>query len=141
MGLVSFLSGAQGVPGSVAPINAMVAVLAIGGSRMFARWLLRKTDDSGRTVRHRVDFDAFVSYKSRVVIYGAGAAGRQLAVGLGQSREVLLLAFVDDNRALQGRDLLSVPILSQETLQTFVAEQKVDDILLAIPRLLRNNAV
>ena len=35
-GLVSFLSGAQGVPRSVAPINAMVAVMAIGGSRMFA---------------------------------------------------------------------------------------------------------
>ena len=37
-GLIVFLSGMQGVPRSIVPINAMVAVLAVGGSRMFARW-------------------------------------------------------------------------------------------------------
>ena len=47
-GLVVFLSGVQGVPRSVVLINAMVAVLVVGGSRMFARWLLRKIEDSVR---------------------------------------------------------------------------------------------
>jgi FlaA1/EpsC-like NDP-sugar epimerase len=45
-GLVVFLSGVDGVPRSVVPINTMVSVLAVGGSRMFARWLLRKIEDS-----------------------------------------------------------------------------------------------
>ncbi|WP_443640336.1 nucleoside-diphosphate sugar epimerase/dehydratase [Candidatus Njordibacter sp. Uisw_039] len=134
-GVVVFLSGIQGVPRSVVLINAMVAVLAIGGSRMGARWLLRKTEDSLKVESDGIYIRA--SDQSRVVVYGAGAAGRQLAVGLGQSRECILLAFVDDNIELQGRDLMGVPILSRENLRTFVADQRIDDILLAIPSITR----
>jgi len=138
-GLVAFLSGVQGVPRSVVPINAMVAVLAVGGSRMFARWLLRKIEDSVRIKHANGDAGAgaVVSHQSRVVIFGAGAAGRQLAVGLGQSRECILLAFVDDGIELHGRDLMGVPIISQEKLQDFVVRHQVDDILLAMPSITR----
>jgi len=135
-GLVAFLSGVQGVPRSVVPINAMVAVLAVGGSRMFARWLLRKIEDSVR-IKHESGGDSATAYQARVVIFGAGAAGRQLAVGLGQSRECILLAFVDDGIELHGRDLLGVPIISQDNLQAFVVNHQVDDILLAIPSITR----
>ncbi|MDC1509781.1 polysaccharide biosynthesis protein [Oceanospirillaceae bacterium] len=138
-GLIAFLSGVQGVPRSVVPINAMVAVLAVGGSRMFARWLLRKIEDSVR-IKHTkrgTGADAVVAQQSRVVIFGAGAAGRQLAVGLGQSRECVLLAFVDDGVELHGRDLMGVPIISQEKLQDFVVSHQVDDILLAMPSIAR----
>ena len=81
-GLVAFLSGVQGVPRSVVPINAMVAVLAVGGSRMFARWLLRKIEDSVRItqVRYGSGANAVVAHQTRVVIFGAGAAGRQFGV-------------------------------------------------------------
>jgi FlaA1/EpsC-like NDP-sugar epimerase len=138
-GLVTFLSGVQGVPRSVVPINAMVAVLAVGGSRMFARWLLRKIEDSVRIkqVRGGAGANAVVYHQTRVVIFGAGAAGRQLAVGLGQSRECILLAFVDDGIELHGRDLMGVPIISQEKLQAFVVNHQVDDILLAMPSITR----
>ena len=54
------------------------------------------------------DFAIRRYYPSRVVIFGAGAAGRQLAVGLGQSRECVLLAFVDDGIQLHGRDLMAI---------------------------------
>lgn len=138
-GLVAFCSGVEEVPRSVVPINAMVTVLAVGGSRMFARWLLFKIEDSVHIKHSRVDTgaDAAVSHQSRVVIFGAGAAGRQLAVGLGQSRECVLLAFVDDCIELQGRDLMGVPIISQEKLKDFVVNQQVDDILLAMPSITR----
>ena len=138
-GLVAFLSGVEGVPRSVVPINAMVAVLAVGGSRMFARWLLRKIEDSVRIKQTKRDAgaDAVGSHQSQVVIFGAGAAGRQLAVGLGQSRECVLLAFVDDGIELQGRDLMGVPIISQEQLQNYVVNHQVDDILLAMPSITR----
>jgi len=137
-GLIAFLSGVQGVPRSVVPINAMVAVLAVGGSRMFARWLLRKIEDSVRIKQVRdAGADAKVYIQARVVIFGAGAAGRQLAVGLGQSRECILLAFVDDGIELHGRDLMGVPIISQEKLQAFVVNHQVDDILLAMPSISR----
>ena len=136
-GLVAFLSGVEGVPRSVVPINAMVAVLAVGGSRMFARWLLRKIEDSVRITHVGDGAGASVPDQSRVVIFGAGAAGRQLAVGLGQSRECILLAFVDDGIELHGRDLMDVPIISQDKLQTFVVNHAVDDILLAMPSMPR----
>jgi len=136
-GLVAFLSGVQGVPRSVVPINAMVAVLAVGGSRMFARWLLHKIEDSVRIRHVRGGADAVEYHQTRVVIFGAGAAGRQLAVGLGQSRECILLAFVDDGIELHGRDLMDVPIISKEKLPAFVASHEVDDILLAMPSISR----
>ena len=138
-GVVVFLSGVQGVPRSVVPINAMVTLLAVGGSRMFARWLLRKIEDSVhiKNAKRLTGADAVVHHQSRVVIFGAGAAGRQLAVGLGQSRECVLLAFVDDGIELHGRDLMDVPIISQDKLQNFVVSHQVDDILLAMPSITR----
>ena len=138
-GLVVFLSGVEGVPRSVVPINAMVAILAIGGSRMLARWFFRKIEDTVRIRAERIGADAetVVSHQTRVVIFGAGAAGRQLAVGLGQSRECILLAFVDDGIELHGRDLMGVPIISQEQLKTFSVNHRVDDILLAMPSITR----
>ena len=138
-GLVAFLSGVQGVPRSVVPINIMVALLSIGGSRMFARWLLRRIEDSVRIEQEKgaAFASASFSHQSRVIIFGAGAAGRQLAVGLGQSRECILLAFVDDGVELHGRDLMGVPIISQARLEDFVASHQVDDILLAMPSITR----
>ena len=83
-GLVAFLSGVQGIPRSVVPINAMVAFLAVGGSRMFARWSLRKIEDSVR-YQQCSGVGIGVPQTVGVVIFGAGAAGRQLAVGLGKA--------------------------------------------------------
>ena len=136
-GLVAFLSGVEGVPRSVVLINAMVALLSVGGSRMFARWLLLKIEDSVRMRHASMRTGVGVSLQSRVVIFGAGSAGRQLAVGLGQSSECILLAFVDDGRKLQGRDLIGVPIIPPEKLQDFAANHRVDDVLLAMPSITR----
>jgi len=136
-GVVVFLSGAQGVPRSVVLINAMVALLTTGGSRMFARWLLRKMEDSVRRKYMGARAGGGVSHQSRVVIFGAGAAGRQLAVGLGQSSECILLAFVDDNIEFHGRDLMGVPIIPRKKLPEFSVNHRVEDILLAMPSITR----
>ena len=138
-GLVVFLIGVKGVPRSVVLINAMVVFLAVAGSRLFARWLLRKFEDLVR-MRHakgNANSGAVVSHQSRVLIFGAGAAGRQLALGLGQSHECVLMGFVDDGVELHGRDLMGVPVISQEDLKTFVINHPIDDILLAIPSITR----
>ena len=138
-GLLTFLSGVQGVPRSVVPINAMVAFFIIGGSRVVARWLLQKVEVVIRAKKYHLKhgMGLIKNRQANVIIFGAGEAGRQLAVGLGQSKECILLAFVDDDVDLHGRDLMGVPILSQSKLAEFVNHHHVDDILLAIPSISR----
>ena len=138
-GLLTFLSGVQGVPRSVVPINGIVALFIIGGSRVLAGWLLRKIEVINQAKKHHFNLDiGMIKHRqAKVVIFGAGEAGRQLAVGLGQSNESILLAFVDDDVNLHGRDLMGVTILSQSKLVEFVKHHHVDDILLAIPSVSR----
>tara|TARA_A100001015_G_C14982013_1_gene709869 strand:+ start:717 stop:1178 length:462 start_codon:yes stop_codon:yes gene_type:complete len=57
-GLLIFLSGVQGVPRSVVPINIMVTLLLIGGSRFLARWLLRKVEDINQNRKRHFDFNS-----------------------------------------------------------------------------------
>ncbi|MBD62514.1 MAG: polysaccharide biosynthesis protein [Gammaproteobacteria bacterium] len=138
-GLLAFLSGEQGIPRSVVPINAMVALFTIGGLRILARWSLRKIEDANRAKKnHFQQARSLIKQgKANMIIFGAGEAGRQLAVGLEQSHECILLAFVDDNVNLHGRDLMGVPILSESNLVEFVNQHQVDGILLAIPSISR----
>ena len=138
-GLLTYLIGVQGMPRSVVPINAMVTLFTIGGLRVLARWLLGKIEDVNRVKKHHFhQAESFIKHRqAKMVIFGAGEAGRQLAVGLGQSHECILLAFVDDNDNLHGRDLMGVPVLSHPELVEFVNQHQVDGILLAIPSISR----
>ena len=68
-----------------------------------------------------------------VVIYGAGAAGAQLAAALRLGQHHSLLAFVDDNPDLWGRSLAGVDVLPPQDLPGLQAEQ----VLLAMPSLKR----
>ena len=83
-GLLALLSGVPGIPRSVILINAMVSLLAIGGVRVLARWLLSEQVQGESGKGQGVA-------QIRCVIFGAGDAGRQLAVGLAHSREYALL--------------------------------------------------
>ena len=128
-GLVVFLTGIEGISIAVMLINWLVALLAIGGSRLFARGLLNS---------HKLKINKNVRPLSRVMIFGAGEAGRQLAHALWFSEEFHLCGFVDDNKKLQGLELMGVPILAMAKLAKFVAQQNVSEILLAIPSVSRN---
>jgi len=128
-GLVVFLTGIEGISIAVMLINWLVALLAIGGSRLFARRLLNS---------HKLKINKNVRPLSRVMIFGAGEAGRQLAHALWFSEEFHLCGFVDDNKKLQGLELMGVPILAMAKLAKFVAQQNVSEILLAIPSVSRN---
>jgi len=76
-------------------------------------------------------------YKSKrtnnVAIYGAGAAGAQLASAIVLSGKSKIIAFFDDSQNLWGRKLLGIPIYSSDYISDY--KEQIDQILLAIPSL------
>ena len=72
-----------------------------------------------------------------VAIYGAGAAGIQLASGLRQSNEVEPIVFVDDNPALWGLLISGMQVKNPKELAALSARGKITRVLLAMPSISR----
>ena len=73
----------------------------------------------------------------RVLIYGAGRTGRQLAAALRTDDTIMPVAFVDDNKALQSTIVHGLIVYSPIAIQTLVRERNVDRVLLAMPSVPR----
>ncbi len=73
--------------------------------------------------------------RRRVLIYGAGTTGTQLAQALRAHESIDPVAFVDDNRSLQGLFLVGLPVFSPARITEIVREKAVDRVLLAMPSL------
>ena len=73
------------------------------------------------------------SDREAVLIYGAGAAGIQLASALTRSREARPVGFIDDNPNLHGLMVAGLPVCARAKINLMVAKHDVKRILLAIP--------
>jgi FlaA1/EpsC-like NDP-sugar epimerase len=71
--------------------------------------------------------------RCRVLIYGAGTTGMQLVSALRSHEIIEPVAFVDDSQALQGLNVLRLPVYSPVRIAEIVAENKIDRVLLAMP--------
>jgi len=120
--------GLPGVPRSVGIIQPMLLLLAVGASRALARYWLGG------------DYQAIVARMNRpkVLIYGAGTAGRQLAAAMANSHEMQVAGFLDDDDRLHGHVLNGLPIYNPADLDSLVTTHKVGDVLLAMPSLSRH---
>jgi len=121
-------TGLSGVPRSVLLINWLVAVLLIGGSRAIARWWLSGSISSTSKNRR----------KKRVIIYGAGGGGIQIAKALSGSPDFHLVAFIDDNRALQKNYIQGLRVYSFSDISSVIENYKVNEVLLAMPSVSRS---
>ncbi len=74
----------------------------------------------------------------RVIIYGAGDAGRQLLMALEAGRTMRVAAFVDDDRKLQGCVINGVTVYSPKRLARLIANFDAKTVLLAIPSATRS---
>lgn len=124
-GLVVFLSDTGGVPRSVILINWLLIIFVITSSRIFASWLLSEYLDTNMNLK-------------KVVIFGSGAAGRQLSNALNQSNEFKLVAFVDDDIKIQNKNINGLEVLSREKLKNCIEINDVKEVFLAIPSISRN---
>lgn len=73
-----------------------------------------------------------------VAIYGAGAAGIQLASALRQSSEVQPVTFVDDNPSLNGLIISGLSVASPSRLRKMAEQGDVERILVAMPSLAKD---
>ncbi len=71
--------------------------------------------------------------KQRVLIYGAGGAGIQLASALSLSREAKPVVFVDDNSNLHGLLIAGLPVYAPEKIEQLLKRHQITNVLLALP--------
>jgi len=109
------------LPRSVPFIYFGLGIIAIGGTRLCMRSLLT-TNNRGRQ-------------SERVVIYGAGSAGVQLATALGQGIEYRPIAFLDDDEGKQGTILMDLRVYKPNRLQRLIDHTEIRYVFLAISSL------
>jgi len=118
--MIGFMASVDDIPRSVILINWLLGIVVIGGSRMVARWLLSEGEDKKTT---------------RVIIYGAGSAGRQLSIALMQSSEYSPVAFVDDNAQLQRQLINGIEVYLRADFERLVEQKNATEVLLAMPAI------
>ncbi len=125
-GVCTYLLGLeQSTPRSVLFIFWFIVIFAIGGSRMIARWIILYNFPGGEQKAKQ--------HSERVLIYGAGSAGRQLATALYHSKEFSAVAYVDDEDSLAGLDVNGLRVYQFSEIVNLVERYDVSAILLAIP--------
>lgn len=106
------------VPRAVPLIYMALVLLSLGGVRFGFRELVLNSQNRR---------------KKPVVIYGAGASGRQLVQLLRQGSEYLPVAFVDDSAAAQGTLIAGLRVHSPTQMAELIASEGVEVVLLALP--------
>ncbi len=76
-----------------------------------------------------------INPRCRVLIYGAGTTGSQLARALMSHDGIEAVAFVDDNVAIQGLTIAGLSVLRPTDIAQIVEHRRVDRVLLAMPSL------
>jgi FlaA1/EpsC-like NDP-sugar epimerase len=105
------------VPLSAYAIYFLIAMLYVSGSRLIARALLGIVSGS----------------RKRVIIYGAGDVGVNLATALQKHKEFRPVAFVDDDRVQQGSVVLGLKVFSPASLESLIVKLGARSVLLALP--------
>ncbi|MBB4021719.1 FlaA1/EpsC-like NDP-sugar epimerase [Confluentimicrobium naphthalenivorans] len=73
--------------------------------------------------------------RCRVLIYGAGTTGMQLASALKTHEWIEVVAFVDDNPAMQSMTVAGLPVLRPVKIKSIIEEKEINRVLLAMPSL------
>jgi FlaA1/EpsC-like NDP-sugar epimerase len=120
--------GFEGIPRTVGIIQPLLLFIAVGALRAFARFWLGGSMGNKRLER---------SGLPRVLIYGAGSAGRQLAAAMRSSNQFQVLGYLDDDENLHGGVLNGLTIFRAEDLHGLVNSLGITDVLLALPSVTR----
>ena len=128
--LSSFLSLGitfDSVPRTIGLLQPLLLFLAVGGSRLFARyWLGGHFLGNGRR-----------KLLPKVLIYGCGSAGQQLASVIAASKDMVVCGFLDDDRQLQGSRVNGVQVYEPDDCVSLCQKLGINEVLLAMPAISR----
>ncbi|MBC3882220.1 polysaccharide biosynthesis protein [Undibacterium sp. LX40W] len=116
-----FMLQLTGISRAVFIIYWSGAILYVGASRLLARAYLSGIHRNPHSIK--------------VAIYGAGNAGVQLANALHANDEYDCVAFIDDNRNLQGSSIGGVKVHAPDQVNHLIKTLHIKEILLAMPRI------
>jgi FlaA1/EpsC-like NDP-sugar epimerase len=111
------------VPRTVGFIQPLLLFVAMCGVRIGVSHML-----GGRMQRRSA-----APPRNRVLIYGAGSSGRQLAAAMSTSREASVIGFLDDDISLSGTRINGLPVHLPDRLTHLIEHKDVTDVLLALP--------
>lgn len=106
------------IPRSIPIIYGAFLCLLCGGSRLIVRVLVAQSNKRG---------------SKAVLIYGAGSAGRQLALALRNSETHKVVAFIDEDKTLKNTVLMGLTVYQVNRAQFLVDKYDVEQVLLAVP--------
>ncbi|WP_199464600.1 nucleoside-diphosphate sugar epimerase/dehydratase [Vibrio sp. bablab_jr001] len=106
------------VPRSLPIIYGTFLCLLCGGSRLIVRVLVSGINGKGRKV---------------VLIYGAGSAGRQLAIALRNSENYKVAGFIDNDKTLENTVIMGMQVHDISRAAYLVEKYGVTQVLLAVP--------
>ena len=115
--------GLQGVPRTIGIIQPVLLLVLVLASRLVARYWL------GGMYQQQLK----LINRPKVLVYGAGNAGRQLVAAMANSHDMRVVGFLDDDERLHGHSLNGQPIYRPEDLPVLTETLGLKAVLLAIP--------
>ncbi|SHG97309.1 polysaccharide biosynthesis protein [Cognatishimia maritima] len=88
-----------------------------------------------RIIMREMVLNAYAKANSRkkVLIYGAGQTGQQLATALLMDEEFTAVAFIDDNTALRKMTISGLKVHAPSDIERLVKKDRIDRVVLAMP--------
>jgi FlaA1/EpsC-like NDP-sugar epimerase len=127
MAAIFLFWGFQGVPRTMGLLQPLLFFLMLVAARLIGGTLI--VDLLGRS--------RFNGEIQRLLVFGAGRQGQQLASSMRSDPAMQLAGFVDDDVRLEGHRLDGHPVYSSKRLRELVGQHEVTGILLAVPDLSR----
>ena len=113
----------ENIPRTIGLIQPLLLLFGVGGSRLLIQFWLGE--------RNHVHL--YKKSISKVLIYGAGRAGRQLVSALQNNYDMKVIGYLDDDDRLHGSILNDQQIFSPNDIENLIISKSVTHVLLAIP--------
>ena len=118
----------QSIPRSIGIIQPLLLFIAILSSRLTIQYLF---------VGSFLSKNFKNTNKKKVLIYGAGNAGRQLLTSLENNFDMKVVGFVDDNRQYHNQSILGKTVFDPIKIKDLIILKNIDLVLLALPLISR----